>query len=141
VAAWQAGRDGQVWVTYRNAGAPAQPARPRVCQLLFAPRVAGAGVVVHSGRVDLTLRLSKPVVRVAVTVRTAPDRHRRGGRVLARQLLGAHPTGYAVLTLRGAHGARRLAPGRYRVSARAIDGTGGRSPTATATVRVVRRRR
>jgi hypothetical protein len=140
VAVWQAGRDGQIWVTYRNGGAPAQPARPRVCQLQFSPRVSGAGVVVRSGRVDLTLRLSKPVGHVAVTVRTAPDRHRPRGRVLARQRLGAHPTGYAVLTLRGAHGARRLSPGRYRVSAQAIDAAGRRSPLASATMRVVRRR-
>jgi hypothetical protein len=145
VAVWQAGRDGQIWVTYRNAGAPAQPARPRVCQLLFSPRMPGAGVVVRSGRVDLTLRLSKPVARVAVTVRTAPAGsraagHPRRGRVLGRQRLGAHPTGYVVLTLRGAHGARRLSPGGYRVSAQAVDSAGRRSALASATIPVVRRR-
>jgi hypothetical protein len=145
VAVWQAGRDGQIWVTYRNAGAPAQPARPRVCQLLFSPRVPGAGVVVRSGRVDLTVRLSKPVARVAVTVRTAPGGSRAAGhprraRVLGRQRLGAHPTGYVVLTLRGAHGARRLSPGRYRVSAQAVDSAGRRSALASATIRVERRR-
>jgi hypothetical protein len=140
VAAWQAGRDGQVWVTYRNAGAPPQPAPLRVCQMLWTRRAPGAGVVVRSGRVDLTLRLSKPVARVTVIVRTAPAGHRRRARVVGRQRLGAHPTGYVGLTLRGAHGARRLSPGRYRVSAQAVDRGGRRSPLATATVRVVRRR-
>jgi hypothetical protein len=117
-----------------------------VCQLVFGPRVPGAGVVVRNGRVDLTLRLSKPVAAVTVTVRTAPTGRRapagrpRRSRVLGRQRLGAHPTGYVGLALRGAHGARRLAPGRYRVTAQAVDSAGRRSPLATATIRLVRRR-
>jgi hypothetical protein len=140
VAAFQYGRDGEVWVTYRNAGAPAQPVRPRVCEMRWRPRVPAGGLALHGARVHLTLRLSKPVASVTVTVRTAPAGHRRRARVVSRRRLRARPTGWVDLTLRGAHGAQRLSPGRYRVSAQAVDSAGRRSPLATATVRIVRRR-
>jgi hypothetical protein len=146
VAAWQAihsppGADHEVWAAYRNAGPPPRPLSPRICSVLWEPRVPGIGATVPSGRVHLYLRLSKPVAHVSVTVRTAPSGRRRHGRVLSRQRLGARPTGYVGLTLRGRHGSWRLAPGRYRVSATAVDTSGRRSPRVTTTVRVLRRSR
>jgi hypothetical protein len=146
IAAWQAAYSPapgphEVWVAYRNAGPPPRPRRPRICQLLWPSRVPGALATVASGRVDLYLRLSKPVARVNVTLRAAPSGRRGHGRLLARQQLGVRPAGYAHLSLRGAHGTRRLAPGRYRVSAQAIDADGRRSPRMSTTVRAVRRRR
>ena len=92
------GRPHGLWITYRDAAAPALEATPRICDLRWSPQLPGAHRA-RAGRIKLYLRLSKPVARIVVTVR---GRHRR---VLSNTRLGPRPVGYTSVTLRGPHSA------------------------------------
>jgi hypothetical protein len=126
------GRPDGLWIVYRDTGAPAPEAAPRICELRWSPALPGAHRA-PAGPIRLFARLSKPTARLVVTVR---DRHRR---VLSSRRLGPRPVGYASLTLRGRHGAPTLPAGRYRVTATATDLAGRQSPATAIDLRVVRR--
>ena len=125
------GRPHGLWITYRDAAAPALEATPRICDLRWSPQLPGAHRA-RAGRIKLYLRLSKPVARIVVTVR---GRHRR---VLSNTRLGPRPVGYTSVTLRGPHSALTLPPGRYSITARAADTAGRRSRPTSINLRVVR---
>jgi hypothetical protein len=126
------GRPDGLWIVYRDSGAPAPDAAPRICELRSWPTLPGAHRA-PAGPIRLFARLSKPTAHLVVTVR---DRHRR---VVSSRRLGPRPVGYASLTLRGRHAAPTLPAGRYRVTATAIDAAGRRSPATALDLRVVRR--
>jgi hypothetical protein len=128
------GRPRGLWITYRDAGAAALEAGPRICEARWWPALPGVRRA-PAGRIKLHLRLSKPVAHVAITVR---DRHRR---VLSIRRLGSRPVGYTSVTLRGRHSALKLPPGLYRITARIADAAGRRSPLTRIDLRVVRPRR
>ena len=120
-----------VWIGYRAAGPPARPRAPRICALAWAShRSVLDRPVAQAGRVDLYVRLSKPVARVTVEVRR--------GRSVAHRRLGPRPAGYARVRLHGRGGAPRLSAGRYRVTVRAVDAVGLRAAARVVTLRVTR---
>jgi hypothetical protein len=127
------GRQG-LSVTYRDAGPPAPEAPPRICDQRWWPQLPGTRRA-RAGRVRLSLRLSKPVAHVAVTVRN------RQRRVLSMRRLGARPVGYTSVTLRGRHSVPGLSPGLYRITTRVADAAGRRSRPTHLDLRVVRPRR
>jgi hypothetical protein len=128
------GRPHGLWIVYRDTGALAPEAAPRICELRCSPTRSGAHRA-PAGPIRLFARLSKPTAHLVVLVR---DRDRR---VLSFRRLGPRPVGYASLTLRGRHGAPTLPAGRYRVTATATDAAGRHSPATAIDLRVVGRHR
>jgi hypothetical protein len=128
------GRPRGLWVVYRDAGPSMREVAPQICELRWSPVLAG-GRRAPAGRIRLYLRLSKPIAHLDVIVR---DRRRR---VLWTRRLGPRSVGYTNLALRGRHSAPTLRPGRYRVTARATDAAGRRSPSTSVNLRVTRTRR
>jgi hypothetical protein len=128
------GRPHGLWIAYRDTGAPAPEAAPRICELRWSPTLRGAHRA-PAGPIRLYLRLSKPTEHLVVTVR---DRRRR---VLSSRRLGPRPVGYTSLALRGRHATLTLAAGRYHVTATATDAAGRHSPATAIELRVVRPRR
>ena len=120
-----------VWIVYRAAGTPARPRRPRICSLDWTtPNASALRPRVPAGRVDLHVRVSKPIARLTVELRR--------GSTVAHRRLGRRPTGYVRVRLHGRGGAPRLSAGRYRVTVRAVDRE-GRHAAARAVTLTVRR--
>ena len=120
-----------VWIAYRAAGPPARPRPPRICALAWASHQSVFDrPVARAGRVDLYMRLSKPVARVTVEV--------RGGATVTHRRLGPRPAGYARVRLHGRGGVPRLSAGRYRVTVHAVDAAGRRAAARVVTLRVTR---
>jgi hypothetical protein len=85
---------------------------------------------VRAGRVDLYLRVSKPIARLTVALRR--------GSTVAHRRLGPRPPGHVRVRLRGRGGAPRLTAGHYRVTVRAVDRAGRHAAARAVTLRVVR---
>ncbi len=128
------GRPHGLWIAYRDAGTPALEVAPRICDLRWSPALPEARRA-PAGPIRLYVRLSRPIARLAVTVR---DRRRR---VLSSRRLGPRAVGYTTLMLRGRHASPTLPAGRYRVTAEATDAAGRHSPAISIHLRVVRRLR
>jgi hypothetical protein len=123
----------RLWISYRAAGVPARPRPPRICALAWrSGQAVFPGPVARAGRIDLYVRVSKPIARLTVEVRR--------GTTVAHRRVGPRPTGYVRVRLPGRGGAPRLSSGRYRVTVRAVD-RGGRQAVARAVaLRVTRAR-
>jgi hypothetical protein len=119
-----------VWIAYRGAATPARPRRPRICSFAWVDATSAAlRPRVRAGRVDLYVRVSKPIARVTVELRR--------GSTIAHRRLGPRPTGYVRVRLHGRGGAPRLSAGRYRVTVRAVDRDGRHAAARTVTLKVV----
>ena len=120
-----------LWIAFRAAGTAARPRPPRICSLIWASaNSADARPRARAGRVDLYVRISKPIAHLTVELRR--------GTTVARRRLGPRPTGYVRIRLPGRGRAGGLSAGRYRVTVRAVDHEGRRSAARTVTLRVTR---
>jgi hypothetical protein len=120
-----------VWIAYRDAGTPAGPRPPRICSLAWTtPTSSAFRPRVPAGRVDLYVRVSKPIARLTVDVRR--------GTTLTRRRVGPRPTGWIRVRLHGHGDAPRLSAGRYRVTMRAVDRDGRHAAARTVTLKVAR---
>jgi len=120
-----------VWIAYRAAGTPARPRPPRICSFAWADGTSAAlRPRVRAGRIDLYVRVSKPVARLTVELRR--------GSTAAHRRLAPRPAGYVRVRLHGPGGAPRLSAGRYRVTVRAVDRDGRHAAARAVTLKVTR---